>query len=204
MKKDYRIQSLPRMFEQVAKQIVQYIHSQELKPGAKLPTERQLSDLLEVSRSSVREGIRVLELLHFLESKQGEGTFVANPPPYLIPHLVIQEKLPPDDSVYYFDTALMCAEKIVLAALRKQFKFREKLPDQPFWAKLDAMIVALGESHGNPFYASLWADTFQLLSDNEYFSDKADPFDWQEFIESFNRGDEEKIRKFLNLLATEL
>lgn len=61
MKKSYQIDTLPRMFEQVAEQIVDYIHTEKLKAGTKLPTERKLSELLQVSRSSVREGIRVLE-----------------------------------------------------------------------------------------------------------------------------------------------
>ena len=56
---NYQIKQMPRMFEQVIKQIMKFLISEHVSPGAKIPTERNLSELLEVSRSSIREGIRI-------------------------------------------------------------------------------------------------------------------------------------------------
>lgn len=48
----------------------------ELEPGQPIPAERQLSDQLGVSRSSLREAIRILEHAGVLEVRSGSGTFV--------------------------------------------------------------------------------------------------------------------------------
>src|SRR4051794_23690153 len=48
----------------------------QLKAGDKLPSERELSERLNVARSSVREALRALELLGLIETRRGEGTFI--------------------------------------------------------------------------------------------------------------------------------
>lgn len=45
-------------------------------PGDKLPTERDLAVQLNVSRTAIREVLRSLETMGFIESRVGEGTFV--------------------------------------------------------------------------------------------------------------------------------
>ncbi|MCI0896453.1 MAG: FadR family transcriptional regulator [Chloroflexi bacterium] len=47
-----------------------------LKPGERLPSERVLAEQLKVSRSSVREAIRSLEIQGLVVSKRGSGTFI--------------------------------------------------------------------------------------------------------------------------------
>jgi GntR family transcriptional regulator, transcriptional repressor for pyruvate dehydrogenase complex len=56
--------------------IVRLIESGELRAGDKLPPERVLSAMFEVSRNSVREAIRVLCEKGVLESRHGAGNFV--------------------------------------------------------------------------------------------------------------------------------
>lgn len=65
-----------RLYEDIVEQIQQLISGGELKPGDKLLSERELADRLQVSRVSVREAIRSLEMLGFIEIRHGEGTFV--------------------------------------------------------------------------------------------------------------------------------
>lgn len=48
----------------------------ELHPGDQLPAERTLADQFQVSRASVREALRTLELLGIVETRAGGGTFV--------------------------------------------------------------------------------------------------------------------------------
>ena len=64
--------------EQVMQQLAAKIISGELKPGEKLPPERELSQMLEVSRSRIREALRALSLIGFVTIKPGGGTFVGN------------------------------------------------------------------------------------------------------------------------------
>ncbi|MFB4163007.1 FadR/GntR family transcriptional regulator [Alteribacillus sp. JSM 102045] len=65
-----------KRYLEVIKEINQIIHNDRLKSGSKLPSERELSDRLQVGRSSVREALRALELLELIETRRGGGTFI--------------------------------------------------------------------------------------------------------------------------------
>ena len=64
-----------KVHEEVAKQIERLILN-KLSPGDKLPGERELAELLQVSRSSIRDAIRRLELIGLVQPRQGVGTVV--------------------------------------------------------------------------------------------------------------------------------
>lgn len=64
-----------RVHEEVARQL-EILILKELKPGDKLPAERELATMLGVSRSSIRDAIRRLELVGLVEPRQGSGTRV--------------------------------------------------------------------------------------------------------------------------------
>ncbi|MEJ6761342.1 MAG: FadR/GntR family transcriptional regulator [Candidatus Planktophila sp.] len=63
----------------LALQLLDLIEIQKLSPGSKLPPERQLSTLLEVSRPSLREALHILQAQGFVLIKHGLGTFVQEP-----------------------------------------------------------------------------------------------------------------------------
>ncbi|KMJ57022.1 GntR family transcriptional regulator [Bacillus sp. LL01] len=65
-----------KMYLEIVKKIRAIIVEDGLKTGDKIPSERELSDRLNVGRSSVREALRALELLGLIETKRGEGTFI--------------------------------------------------------------------------------------------------------------------------------
>ncbi|MBE5759352.1 MAG: FadR family transcriptional regulator [Clostridiales bacterium] len=65
-----------KLYEEISKQIISLINSGELKPGDKLPPERSLAEQLNVSRTAIREALRALESMGYIESKVGGGTFV--------------------------------------------------------------------------------------------------------------------------------
>lgn len=67
-----------KVYEQVIEQIQEKIFSGEFKTGYKLPSERELSQQMGVSRTSIREALRVLETMGVIESKQGEGNFICS------------------------------------------------------------------------------------------------------------------------------
>lgn len=62
-----------RLYESIVKQIQNLINEGELQPGQKLPPERELATELNVSRTSIREALRALEMMGYLESKVGVG-----------------------------------------------------------------------------------------------------------------------------------
>ena len=62
--------------EEVVSQLREMIHRGELRPGDRLPPERDLAKMLGVSRPTLRAGIRSLAAVGVLQSRQGAGTFV--------------------------------------------------------------------------------------------------------------------------------
>lgn len=66
-----------RLYQQVIDQIKSLIYEGRLKKGDKLPSERELTIILGVSRASIREAFSALEMIGLIESRPGEGTFVS-------------------------------------------------------------------------------------------------------------------------------
>jgi GntR family transcriptional repressor for pyruvate dehydrogenase complex len=72
---------------QLTMQVVEHVRSLiakgEVKPGDRLPPERDLARQLKISRSSLRAGIGFLSAMGVLKSRHGAGTFVSSGPPAL-------------------------------------------------------------------------------------------------------------------------
>jgi len=75
VKSDFEVIRRPKVYEAVAKQLERFI-VQKLNAGDRLPSERELAEMLQVSRSSVRDAIRSLEMMGLVEPRQGAGTIV--------------------------------------------------------------------------------------------------------------------------------
>src|SRR5215470_11595581 len=69
--------------EQVVARVSDLIKREELKPGDRLPPERELARQLGISRPSLRAGLGSLISMGVLKSRQGAGTFIAGGPPVL-------------------------------------------------------------------------------------------------------------------------
>jgi GntR family transcriptional repressor for pyruvate dehydrogenase complex len=67
------------LFLRVAEQVERYVQGNGLAPGDRLPGERELCELLGVSRASVREALRALETRGVIQVRHGKGVFVAAP-----------------------------------------------------------------------------------------------------------------------------
>ena len=67
----------PQLYELIADRLADEIRHAVLRPGDRLPSERELARQLEVSRSSVREAITALQMEGVLETRAGAGSFVA-------------------------------------------------------------------------------------------------------------------------------
>jgi GntR family transcriptional repressor for pyruvate dehydrogenase complex len=60
---------------EIARRLLDYLFSGDVRPGDRIPSERQLAEDLGVNRPSVREAIRALSFLGLLEVRQGSGTY---------------------------------------------------------------------------------------------------------------------------------
>lgn len=70
---------LPQRAAKIAQQLLDIIEIQKLEPGHKLPPERQLADMLEVSRPSLREALHILQAQGRVQIRHGQGSFVQEP-----------------------------------------------------------------------------------------------------------------------------
>ncbi len=73
----------PSTRDRVVEHVRRRIESGGLRPGDRLPSERDLALELGVSRPSVRSGLEALEAMGVVVSRRGAGTFIADGPPTL-------------------------------------------------------------------------------------------------------------------------
>lgn len=67
-----------KMYLEIVGELRQLIKAEGIKIGGKLPSERELAERMQVGRSTIREALRSLELLGLIETRRGEGTFLAD------------------------------------------------------------------------------------------------------------------------------
>jgi DNA-binding FadR family transcriptional regulator len=70
--------------EVVVQGIRQMIIDGRLRPGDRLPVEKDLATALGVSRNPLREGVRALSIMGVLETRQGDGTYVTTLDPSML------------------------------------------------------------------------------------------------------------------------
>jgi GntR family transcriptional repressor for pyruvate dehydrogenase complex len=74
----YKTVRTSRLYEQIVQQIEDSILEGTLKPGDQLPAERDLAQKFGVSRTAVREAVKVLREKGLVEAYSGRGTFIRN------------------------------------------------------------------------------------------------------------------------------
>jgi GntR family transcriptional repressor for pyruvate dehydrogenase complex len=62
----------------VVENIRDLIATKQLQPGDKLPSERELAEMMSVSRPTIREAFKILSAMGLLSIRQGNGVFVAD------------------------------------------------------------------------------------------------------------------------------
>jgi len=68
----------PSLHQSVQVALKEYITTADLKPGDALPAESELARQLGVSRNSVREAVKSLEMVGIVETRRGSGVFVGS------------------------------------------------------------------------------------------------------------------------------
>lgn len=146
--------------EEIVAQLRTMIEAGGMRPGDRLPAERKLAEQFQVSRSSVREGIKLLTESGLLESRQGAGTFVRERKGGTLIEAVLSGRYSLEDVLA---VRLMLEPKIAALAARNgspqakaglEALLRQQLEAQPdcrSWADFDHRFHhALTEAAGNP------------------------------------------------------
>lgn len=126
--------------EKIAEDIRRLIIENTYKPGEKLPNETELTQQLHVSRSTIREAIKILISLNILEIRRGNGTFVCENPGITNDPLGIAFMNKKDLLYYHFETRLIIEPEITaLAAQRATDENIKKLEEAA--AKVEKDII---------------------------------------------------------------
>ncbi len=124
-----------KLSDEVYRQIVSLISSGELKPGDKIPSERELAADMGISRQSIREALNRAEVMRLIEVRQGEGSFILSSVNESLkpPLTLIMEK----EAERIFDFLEIrklvegwCAEKAAVEATRDELENMEEILDK--------------------------------------------------------------------------
>jgi GntR family transcriptional repressor for pyruvate dehydrogenase complex len=119
------------------------LKERQLRPGDKLPPERELAAAMQVSRPSLREALRALTMMNVLEVRQGAGTFVTSlETELLVEHLDFVVSLDDATLIDLFEARKIVELGIVgLAA--------QRITDEEL-AELEAGLSRSAETVGDP------------------------------------------------------
>lgn len=92
------------IYEQVSDQLREFIDINQLQPGDRLMTERELAQQLSVGRSSIREAITALRAQGIVEVRHGEGIYLMRRPEELISSLAAELIETHADHPYIWET----------------------------------------------------------------------------------------------------
>ncbi|TCL76849.1 GntR family transcriptional regulator [Hydrogenispora ethanolica] len=131
-----------RNYQSIIEQFIQLIKTGQIRVGDKLPPERTLAELFNVSRASLREAFSAMEIIGLIEVRPGEGSFVTdlNIAPFInaIAPLFIDNRHMEDELLDL--RRLLELEAVALAA-------RAAAPDlAPLDAQLEAMAEAIARN----------------------------------------------------------
>ena len=73
---------------EIARRLVEYILSDQVEPGERMPSERQLAEAFGVGRSAMREALKALTLLGLIEVRHGDGTYLRQADSALLPNVI--------------------------------------------------------------------------------------------------------------------
>lgn len=162
--------------EEITTRLLNLIKERQLHPGDKLPPERELATMMQVSRPSLREALRALSIMNVVEIRQGDGTYVSS----LDPHLLVE----PLDFIFALDDSTfvqlfearkivevgivaLAAERItdaqiaVLAACLEQAE--DAVDDPAAFLEIDrALHDTITQAAGNPILARVMASISRL------------------------------------------
>lgn len=161
----------------IIEQLVTKIRDGELEPGERLPSERQLTEMLQVSRSSVREALQGLGAMGLVETKSGAGTFVkdqghdlalyGNSIESLSDFLQKEMRCHMNQARLFVEqgTVTKAAENITEESSQLIYDSWKKLyeaenqaiedPDKMDWTIHDNFHLAIAKASGNPFLVEL-------------------------------------------------
>lgn len=115
-----RIKNQESLVNEIIIQLSQAILEGDFKPGDKLLSEAQLCEKLGVGRNSLREAIKMLNAIGVLETKRGQGTFLAKEISHdVFNPLIFKLILEPKSAKDIYELRILLETIIILMAIKK-------------------------------------------------------------------------------------
>ncbi|WP_301335711.1 FadR/GntR family transcriptional regulator [Bacillus sp. FJAT-27445] len=186
-----------KVYIEIVKKLREMIAADGLKAGDKIPSERELTERLNVGRSSVREALRALELLGLIETRRGEGTFIrdfrGNQLVQILSTFILQDEKAKRDvkeTKYYIE---MDCLRLILKRnnhLRLDEAYRltksDDINDDDFFYRL----ILLADNH---LFSRIWVILKDYYHSQGFAVEKAHPEEYHALIEAIDAGDEELV-----------
>jgi len=164
---------------QAAQQIRDLIRAGELKKGDRLPSERELSERLGVSRTVVREAIKMLRASGYVRVRMGVGSFVAEDPVNILEDSMSYSNDPESKKIADLhqvrevlepSVAALAAENATLEDIHKMelilLEMEQNLSNSYRYIEADKLFhVALAEATKNSVFTLLLNSIVDLLQE---------------------------------------
>ena len=119
--------------EQVLENIQTSIRDGVFKPGCMLPSEKEMSEMYNVGKSSVREAVKMLQVLGVVESAQGRGTFLRESiGPQILKPLLYEMMLQHSNAEELYEFRLMFDVAYLKTAVQKATEQEKQLAREKF------------------------------------------------------------------------
>jgi len=163
--------------EIIVQKLIGLIQDSSIKPGDRLPPERELSEMLGVSRPSLREALKAMQMMNIVDIRHGAGTYVKRlEPESVVEHLNIVLTL--DNTLYkeIYDTRLifecasarMAAENItdeLIEEIESNLDRAEAAVDNPLaFLELDYELHRLVSGASGNRIISVFVETINKLN----------------------------------------
>lgn len=147
----------------IVEQLVEHIQSGTLQPGDKLPSERQLIQMLGVGRSSVREALQGLVMMGLVEVRPGHGSYVKSNLHSFIPDLSKPDLS--DNLQREMRLQLIEARRMIEVEIAGQAAARAKPQQLDHWRATFDDYVRYIDDFSDPRYLAAHADFHLSLAD---------------------------------------
>lgn len=168
--------------EEIAQQIQDLIIAQELPEGLRLPSERDLAEILSTSRPTVSQAIRILVVRGLVESRRGSGAYVLRRPEAgLASSMHLMLGLNQESVVHLADLRLWLEDSGVHQAIERStsddmsageaalVRLRDSAGSTASWMSADTQFHAtLVRASHNPYLATIFEGVHTTLINYEY------------------------------------
>lgn len=198
-----------KVYIEIVKQLREMIKTDGLKSGDKIPSERELTERLNVGRSSVREALRALELLGLIETRRGEGTFIRDFKGHhlvqLLGTFILQDEKVKHDVIETKHHIEMVCLQLLLQRIQerdvmelKEWTKTEKIDDDKFFQD----IIEKADNHLLLRIWQILKDYYRTLFFENNTFNKGDYYNLLEAIETKNQEETLVAYRKLRKLST--